>query len=308
LAELNNNQMSEINYSDLLSKLISAGVEASEAKREISILKAETKSQVEIEKIIKERIETRKPIQHLIGKAYFMDFEVKVNEKVLIPRPETEILVEEAVKRLQTTDMGLQTNDRGPMTMDHGPMSHVPGPRSSCPMSQVSVLDIGTGSGIIPIALCKMIPNIKVTAIDINNEIIELAKENAKLSNTNEHITFQTCDVFSDDFEKLLKENQFSLIISNPPYIADTNPPKQPELKYEPKLALHGSKENKSGFIYYERIIKACNKNYGTALPLIALEIDPPLTDKIKQLLKIHNIKNYQIIKDYNKLDRCLII
>ncbi|MBI1857954.1 MAG: peptide chain release factor N(5)-glutamine methyltransferase [Candidatus Melainabacteria bacterium] len=281
--------MSEINYSDLLSKLISAGIEASEAKREISILKAETKSQVEIEKIIKERIETRKPIQHLLGKAYFMDFEVKVNEQVLIPRPETEILVEEAVKRLQTTD-------NRPVTSDQ------------CPMSYLSALDIGTGSGIIPIALCKMIPNIKVTAIDINNEIIELAKENAKLSNTNEHITFQTCDVFSDDFEKLLKENKFSLIISNPPYIADTNPPKQPELKYEPKLALHGSKENKSGFIYYERIIKACNKNYGTALPLIALEIDPPLTDKIKQLLKIHNIKNYQIIKDYNKLDRCLII
>ena len=98
----------------------------------------------------------------------------------------------------------------------------------------------------------------------------------------------------------MLLENKFDLIISNPPYVINRN--LQPELKYEPKEALFGNKINKSGMIYYERIIGLCRGDpcgrpkYDRPL---ALEIDPSLVDKIKKLL---GTNNFEIIKDYNNL------
>lgn len=266
----------------LIEKLINAGIEANEAKKEILILEQEIKDKEKIKKIIEERIKTRKPIQYLLGKAYFMDFYIKVNERVLIPRPETEILVEEAVKRI-----------RG----------------ERCP-SHLSALDIGTGSGIIPIALCKMIPNIQVTAIDIDKEVINLAYENAKAKGAEKRINFIVCDLFSKKFKDLLWSKKFDLIISNPPYVKDNELPtrsiqRQPEVLHEPKIALYGSKKNPTGLIYYERIISLSAEKKSD---LLALEIDPPLIKDIKKLLKKNNLVKFEIIKDYSKLDRCLFV
>lgn len=271
---------------DLLSKLINAGVEEREAKREIAILESEFKDKEKIIAIVEERIKTRKPIQHLIGKAYFMDFVVKVNENVLIPRPETEILVEEATKRLQTFSS-----------------------KSLILNPQYSALDIGTGSGVISIGLCKLIKNIKVTTIDISEEVIKIAKENASENNVLENITFEKYDLFGDKVKKVFESSSFDLIISNPPYIKDEEMSKlEPEISlHEPKIALCGSKKNTSGLVYYERIFELSKLNKKKEF-LIALEIDPPIVDGIKQLLNEHNIKNYEIMKDYGKLERCLFL
>ncbi len=259
---------------DLINQLISAGIEEPDAKSEIAFLQKEFADQNKIKEIVNERIKSRTPIQYLIGKAYFMDFWVHVTPKVLIPRPETEILVEEAAKGMQ--------ND-------------------------ITAIDIGTGSGVIPIALAKLIPNIKIIAIDIDNEVIKLAKENAKLNKVSEKIGFKACDLFSGDVEEIFKTNNFDLIISNPPYIKENYFLElEPEIYlHEPKIAHCGTKENKTGTIYHERIIELAVKY---PPKLLALEIDPPLVNDLKALLKKNNLNNFEIVKDYSKLARCLFI
>ena len=268
---------------NLINQLIAAGIEEKEAKKEISILLSEfgKNNLSKIEEIVKERIQTRKPIQYLLRKAYFMDFSVTVSEKVLIPRPETEILIEETVKRCRDIWPCVST-----------------------------ALDIGTGSGIIPIAICRLIPNIKFVAIDLEKDIIDLAYENAKKYNVDKQINFKICDLFSDCIHGIFKANNFDLIISNPPYIRVCHgKPMQPEILHEPKAALFGTKENESVLTYYERIIELCRRGMPWRVPtLLALEIDPPLVNDLKNLLKKHNLNNFEIIKDYGKLDRCLFV
>lgn len=263
-----------------LKILVQAGIEESEARKELLILHKEFPSSPQkIEEIIGERIKTRKPLQYLLGKAFFMDFEVEINENVLIPRPETEILVEETVRR-------------------------------SVACNTSTILDIGTGSGIIAIALAKLIPNAKITAIDIKKEILDLAYKNAKKNNVEEKIQFKQCDIFSKCFEGLIEKNTFDLIISNPPYV---KPEELKNLKpevhlHEPRIALSGSRENKSGLIYYERMMYLCKDLINQTPTIIGFEIDPPLVNGLKDLLKKYNFNNYEIVKDYSKLDRCLFV
>ena len=295
-----------------IDDLISAGIEENEAKKEISILESEIKDKETIKKIVNERVKTRTPIQYLLGKAFFMDFEVKVNPKVLIPRPETEILVEETVKRLAAlykdcvipAKAGIQERD---LTLKLSGFPVKPG-------MTITALDIGTGSGIIAIALAKLIPDIKIMAIDINKEIIDLAKENAKLNNVENKINFKVCDIFSKCFEGLLQSRRFDLIVCNPPYVkggACHGKPVQPEVVHEPRIALYGSKENKTGLVYYERIVELFRRgliNQTRAVKLLAFEIDPPLVGDLKKMLKKNNLNNYEIVKDYAKLERCLFV
>lgn len=267
---------------NLINELIVAGIEENEAKKEISILESEIKDKEKIKLLVKERIKKRIPVQYILGKAYFMDFEVKVNKKVLIPRPETEILVEETLKRLVIAP-------------------------SAC-NDIMTALDIGTGSGIIAIALAKLIPHIKIMAIDIEKEIIDLACENAKLNYVEDKIDFKVCDIFSRCFEKLLQSQKFDLIISNPPYVKLNEMQKlKPEIcLHEPKIALHGSRENKTGLIYYKRIVELVKKCCD--IKLLAFEIDPPLVSDLKFLLGKNSFNDFEIIKDYAKLDRCLFV
>ncbi|MFZ9242012.1 MAG: peptide chain release factor N(5)-glutamine methyltransferase [Sediminibacterium sp.] len=151
-----------------------------------------------------EKLLTGKPLQYIIGKAWFMGKAFMVNEAVLIPRPETEELVEWIVEYAQIINKPL------------------------------SILDIGTGSGCIPISLKQAIPNASITAIDISKEALAVAQQNAATYNTN--IEWIELDILQT---KHLKD-QYDIIVSNPPYIPLREKPNMQSqvIDHEPAIAL----------------------------------------------------------------------
>ena len=161
-----------------------------------------------------ERLKTHEPIQYVLGKTTFMDLEFKVNNSVLIPRPETEELVRLMLKE---------------------------------DLDGKEILDIGTGSGCIAISLAKNLPNAKVAAIDISKDAIEVAKENAKLNNV--EVNFINADIF-----EYYSDKKYDVIVSNPPYVLESEKPlmKKNVLDFEPELALFV--EDINPVIYYEAI------------------------------------------------------
>ena len=163
-----------------------------------------------------ERLKTHEPIQYVLGKTNFMDLEFKVNNSVLIPRPETEELVRLMLKE---------------------------------DLDGKEVLDIGTGSGCIAISLAKNLPNVNVTALDISIDALEIAKENAKLNNVS--FEFIHADIFEYKSDK-----KYDVIVSNPPYVLESEKMlmKQNVLNYEPEIALFVDDIN--ALKYYESVIK----------------------------------------------------
>lgn len=156
----------------------------------------------ELEKLVKKRA-TNYPLEYITKRASFYGEVFNVRDGVLIPRPETEILVEKAEIIL---------ND----------------------ISSSKVLEIGVGSGIISVMLAILIPNIEIVAVDINDKALDLAKSNAKKHNVEDKITFIKSDLFTN-----VPNTDFDMVISNPPYIADDY--KLPSnVKYEPSNALFG--------------------------------------------------------------------
>ncbi|MCX5685967.1 MAG: peptide chain release factor N(5)-glutamine methyltransferase, partial [Candidatus Omnitrophica bacterium] len=166
-------------------------------------------------------IEPHTPIQYVIGHTEFCGMEFLVDDRVLIPRPETELLVEE-VRRLV-----------------HGSLSMV-----HCPC----ILDLCTGSGNIAIALTKTLPDCKMIASDISEEALVLAKLNASKLGAGYNIEF----VSSDLFNKI--RGRYDIIVSNPPYIAGFEfETLQKEVLKEPRLAFDGGED---GLDFYRRIIQ----------------------------------------------------
>ena len=164
---------------------------------------SEFSKEKELEKLIKKRA-TNYPLEYIINKASFYGEMFNVKEGVLIPRPETEILVENAVEILKDKK------------------------------EPVKVVEIGTGSGIISVMLAMLVENIKIIAVDINEKALELARENAIKHNVQDKIEFRLSNLYEN-----VNENDIFLTISNPPYIA--NDYKLPEnVKYEPSNALFG--------------------------------------------------------------------
>jgi release factor glutamine methyltransferase len=147
------------------------------------------------------------PLQYIIGEVEFYNIKLKVDERALIPRPETEILVEQALTKAKW--------------IEH--------PR---------ILDIGVGSGNISIALAVNIPNAKIAAIDISDKAIELAKENAQLNRVESRIEFIEGDCLQSQFWKSV--GKYDIVVSNPPYVDEVDfKSLQPEVRdYEPKIAL----------------------------------------------------------------------
>ena len=209
-----------------------------------------------------ERLKTHEPIQYLLGKTSFMDLEFKVNSSVLIPRPETEELVRLILKEN---------------------------------LDGKEILDIGTGSGCIAISIAKNLPNSKVSALDISNDAIEVAKENAKLNSVS--IEFINADIFEYNSDK-----KYDVIISNPPYVTELEKTlmKKNVLDFEPELALFV--EDNEPLKYYTEIInfsKFSLKSNG----LLFFEINNKYYDDLNQYL-VENDFKFQKFDDHRNLSR----
>ena len=219
-----------------------------------------------VEGYINRYLENCEPIQYIFGYAYFCGLKLKVNKDVLIPRPETELLVEKAIDAINTNHYK-------------------------------TVLDIGTGSGAIAIAIKKS-TDTSVTAVDISREALEIAKTNACTYELD--IDFVESDLFQNI------DKSFDLIVSNPPYISydDINNIDKIVYRNEPHLALF-SPDN--GLYYYKRIIDNLDKYLNRDGTLI-MEIGEKEAKPIDDYLKTKENYQMEVIKDYNNLDRVVII
>jgi release factor glutamine methyltransferase len=212
----------------------------------------------------------REPLQYIIGKVEFYGLEFIVNPSVLIPRQETEILVE--------TIITLYNKNTHP----------------------VKILDIGTGSGNIAVSISKNLPNSSVTAIDISEDALNIANENALLNSVSERTQFFKVDFIKDSFDL----NDFDVVVSNPPYIPlDEFDTLQPELKeHEPKVALT---DYNSGLSFYEIITERSNallKKEGR----LFFEVGKGQYSKVHNLMSSNNLQNITIIKDYANIERVI--
>lgn len=157
------------------------------------------------------------PLEHITHQKEFMKLNFYVNENVLIPRQDTEILVEEVIKISQKTKV-------------------------------TKILDLCTGSGAIAVSLAKYIPNCQITAIDICNKALKVAEKNARNNQVQEKIKFIKSDIFDN-----LKSEKFDIIVSNPPYIRkDIIPKLESQVRKEPYIALEGGDD---GLYFYRKII-----------------------------------------------------
>lgn len=210
------------------------------------------------------------PIQYITHKAYFYNKEYYVNKNTLIPRPETEYLVEETHNLIKKH---LKTGE-------------------------INILDIGTGSGVIAITLKELNKNYNITATDISKKTLKIAKKNAKKHN--QKINFVNTNLYQGINKK------FDCIISNPPYIEENSKNIEKIVKEnEPKLALFGGTD---GLDYYKQIIKNI-KQIIKQNHIIAFEIGENQGNKLKQIIKQELPKDKIIIKqDYNNHDRYIYV
>ncbi len=185
------------------------------------------KSELDKFKVLLKRRLSHEPVQYILGKTNFYSIEIKVDKRALIPRPETEILAEAVIEHCRTF---LSQKD------------------------VVRVLDVGTGSGCLAIAVAKFVKNSSVVAIDKSAAAIELAKENARGTGTEEKITFVQSDFLK--LESNVFETGFDVIISNPPYIPESELASlaQDIRDFEPVDALS---DGRDGMIFFRRISEA---------------------------------------------------
>ena len=209
-----------------------------------------------------------KPIAYLIGKKFFWKYEFEINDKVLIPRPDTEIIIEQVLKIYKKKN-------------------------------EISFLDIGFGSGCIMLSILKERKDFKATGIDISNHALKVCKINAYKLGVKNRVK-----LFKSDIDKFSK-GKYDLIISNPPYIKnlDLKYLEKDVIKFEPELALDGGLD---GLSEIRKIIKKSSELIKNGGKLI-LEIAYDQKEEVKQLLKNNSFYINSVIKDLAKNDRCII-
>lgn len=232
-------------------------------------LKEHPESPITEHEVIK-RLTNGEPIQYILGEVNFYGYPFKVTKDVLIPRYETELLVEKTITKIKKY------------------FSNTP----------ISIIDLGTGTGCIPITLKKELPNdTTITALDISKEALDIAISNAKLNNTK--ISFINHDMTT------YKNTQYDVIISNPPYIKYNEPIMDLVKNNEPHLALYASD---NGIYFYKKIID--NLPFITKDKyLVAFEIGYEESTEIVDYINTHlpNV-NISIEKDYQNKDRFIFI
>ena len=208
------------------------------------------------------------PLQYIIGNVEFYGLNFRVNSSVLIPRPETELLIEKILESLNKND-------------------------------SLKILDIGTGSGNIAVSIAKHLSNAEIVAIDISDSAIQTAKENSELNNINGQINFYKLDIISGSLQT---NSKFDLIVSNPPYVSlkDYSDLSPELLNHEPRISL--TDEN-DGLNFYRAISKKAKTLLKTG-GKIFYEVGLGQSEEVKNLLKENNFNEIEIFKDYSNIDR----
>lgn len=218
----------------------------------------------EFEVLIRKRAE-RVPLQYITGEQEFMGLTFHVNSNVLIPRQDTETLVEEALKVIK------------------------PG---------MKVMDMCTGSGCVLISILKNAHDVEGIGYDISKQAINVAKENAKFNEV--PAVFERSDLFED-----VVENDFDVIVSNPPYIpTDLVATLMPEVsQFEPREALDGKGD---GLYFYSKILEQC-KNYMKQDGYILFEIGCEQGDAVSTMMRLAGFSEVRVIKDLARNDRVVM-
>ena len=230
-------------------------------------------SEAEVEKwnAILAQLQQEKPIQYITGEAWFYGLQFEVNENTLIPRPETEELVEWIL---------------------NSSITQHPSPNI--------ILDIGTGTGCIPIALKANLPQANVSAIDVSEKAIEVAKRNAELNKV--EVNFIQANILEvEDLSQL--PSSYNIIVSNPPYVRNLEKQeiKKNVLDYEPHLALFV--EDTDALLFYRKIAQLAIENLSPN-GLLFFEINQYLGKETVELLQNLGFKNIELKKDVYGNDR----
>lgn len=219
-----------------------------------------------------DRLLTQEPLDHILGYSYFYGYQFLVNEHVLIPRPETEELVANVLAAYD---------------------EHFEG-------QPVTVLDVGSGSGAIAIALCCEEPNMTVIASDISEDAVRVAQKNAQ--NLNAKVQFLVGNMLEPFMEKAIKAD---ILVSNPPYIPQQEEMEASVVDFEPHVALFGGTD---GLKFYREIFKHAHKVVNPK-SILAFEIGynqkDSLTREAKQYFPNATI---EVLKDMNGKDRMLLL
>jgi release factor glutamine methyltransferase len=221
-----------------------------------------------------ELLEQEKPVQYILGETEFYGLPFKVNEHVLIPRPETEELVEWVISKNKN------------------------------PNSEFRILDVGTGSGCIAVALAKHMPNAKVFALDVSKKALKVARQNAELNKV--EIEFIEADILNFETWNLeLRKWKYDTIVSNPPYVRNKEKQqmKANVLENEPHLALFVKDEDPLQF--YKAITHFAVYHLGESGALF-FEINEYLANDMIALLDKNNFKNIELKQDMFKKDRMI--
>jgi len=225
---------------------------------------------LKLKDVIKQ-LKDEKPIQYILCEADFLDFKFQVNENILIPRPETEQLVLLAKKFLDAN-------------------SYIPN----------TILDIGTGSGCIAIAMKKLFPQSNVIGIDLSQSAIDLAEKNARKYELD--VEFYQLDILKDDFNLY----NYDVLISNPPYVLEYEKDEMNDnvTKWEPHSALFVP--NEDPLIFYKKIINEFFINRKSKFAFF--EINPLSYQLLVVFLNSFSSLSYSFFNDYNDKIRYLVI
>ena len=230
-----------------------------------------SEEEIKVWNTILEQLKLEIPIQYLLGKTSFYGLDFEVNENVLIPRPETEELVDWIISHNRTIERS----------------------------KNLKILDIGTGSGCIAISLAKNLQNAQVFAIDVSEKALATAQKNAILNEVN--VTF----IEQNILETLDLGQEFDIIVSNPPYVRNLEKEeiKKNVLDNEPHLALFV--EDHDALIFYRKIAELAQKNLSSSGQLY-FEINQYLGKEMVLLLEELNFKNVELRKDIYENDRMM--
>lgn len=225
---------------------------------------------------ILEQLKKEIPVQYLLRKTSFYGLEFEVNENVLIPRPETEELVDWIIRSQKLSFDSAQDDSR-----------------------KIKILDIGTGSGCIAISLAKNIPNAQVFAIDVSEKALATAQKNAEINGV--EVAFLEKNIL--EIEDL--GQQFDIIVSNPPYVRELEKEeiKKNVLDNEPHLALFV--DDNDALVFYRKIAELAQKNLSPNGQLF-FEINQYLGKEMMELLEKMNFKNIELRKDIYGNDRMI--